>query len=59
LEAQLSLQQAVERLAVLACIGVVQTVIRAHDIGSTGKDSILERPQVELVNGLVVDVGRY
>jgi uncharacterized membrane-anchored protein len=58
LEAQLSLQQTIEGLAVLASVGAVQTVIRAHDIGSTGEDSILEGPQVELVNRFVVNVGR-
>jgi hypothetical protein len=58
LKAQLSLQQSVEELAVLAAVGIVYTVIRTHQISSTGKNSVLEGPQVEFVHGFVIDIGR-
>ena len=39
-------------------VAVVSLVVRAHDTTSTGTDSISKRPDVELVQGDVVDVGR-
>lgn len=48
LEAELSLQYAVERLAVLAAIRVVNPLIGAHDVSSASVHGILERPVKEL-----------
>ena len=58
LEPQLFLQQAVEGLAVLAAIAPVNSVVGAHDRRNTAMHRILERPQVCLVHGAVVDVRR-
>lgn len=53
----LRLQEPVQHLAVLARVGVVDALVRAHDARGAGLDGIVERPEVELVHGLVVDVG--
>lgn len=39
-------------------VAVVGLVIRAHDTAGTSTNSISERPDVELVEGDVVDIGR-
>ncbi|KAG2001189.1 hypothetical protein GB937_010427 [Aspergillus fischeri] len=42
LKAQLTLEQAIERLAVLAATAVIDPVVASHDGASTGLDSVLE-----------------
>jgi hypothetical protein len=44
LEVQLSLEQVVEQVAVLACIAVIKLIVRAHDRSYTSFHSICERP---------------
>jgi hypothetical protein len=58
LKSELSLQQAVQDLAVGARVGVVHAVIRAHDIGGSGMYAVSKRPEVELMHGLIINVGR-
>ena len=58
LEAQLALEQTVDRLGVLASVGVVDLLVGAHYGAHARPDCIYERPEVELVHGLVVDVRR-
>lgn len=48
LEAKLSFQYAVERLAVLAAIRVVNPLVGAHNVSSASMHGILERPVMEL-----------
>lgn len=56
LEAKFSLQYAVERLAVLAAIRVVNPVVGAHDVSSASVHGILEWPVMEL-DGRVYSLG--
>jgi len=71
LEAELRLEQLVEGLTVLACVGVVDLVVRAHDTCGACADRIGKRPgklgreiwrgnyhlpKVQLVHGNVVNV---
>jgi hypothetical protein len=58
LESEFGLQKTIQSLAVLTAIGVVDAIVRAHDGGTAGQNSILERPEVQLVHGLVINVGR-
>lgn len=75
LVAKLSLEKAVQSLAVGGSVRVVNPVVRAHDVGGPGMDRLLEgpvvvvnhcwvedvvtdSPEIHLVNGLVVNVGR-
>ena len=57
LEAKLTLQDVVLEVRVLADLGVVDLVVRAHDGSSSSTDGVGERPQVELVQSLVIQVG--
>jgi hypothetical protein len=57
LETKLSLQDVVLEVRVLASLRVVRLVVRAHNCASASADSIGKRPQVQLVQSLVVDVG--
>lgn len=56
LEAELLLQDTVQRLRITAGIAVVDTVVAAHDRCSTSSNSLGKRPKVHLVQGLVIDV---
>ena len=57
MEAKLALHDVVLEVRVLADLGVVDLVVRAHDGSSSSTDGVGERPQVELVQSLVVQVG--
>lgn len=57
LEVKLLLENIVQESTVLACAGLVDTVVRAHDTSDTGLDGFSERPQLKLVEGAVVLVG--
>ena len=57
LEAKLALENVVLEVRVLAGLRVVDLVVGAHDGTSTGTDSISKRPQIQLVQSLVIDVG--
>jgi hypothetical protein len=57
LESQLSLEQSIERLAILACVRIVDPLVRAHHRNTPGMHGILERPKIQFVHGLVVNVG--
>jgi hypothetical protein len=59
LEIQLSLEDPVDQLIVLACPGPVDFVVRAHERGDTSLDRVGERPKVQLVERSVVDVGAH
>ena len=39
-------------------MGVVQAIIRAHDICSPSMHTVSKGPEVELVQGLIINVGR-
>ena len=54
LESKLAFEKAVESLGVLAAVGSVQLVVRAHDGTGFGTNSILEWPHVEPVNMISV-----
>jgi hypothetical protein len=58
LEAELSLQDAVLGLGVFASVGAVESLVSAHERSCTSLHSIGERPEVKLVKGSVVHVGR-
>lgn len=58
MEPEFLLEQSIEDLGVLASIRAVQPVVRAHEARGLGAGRVGERPQVELVDGPVVDVGR-
>lgn len=55
---ELCLQQAIHEPAVLAGVCAVDAVVRTHDGANTSFDAVHERPEVEFVQGLVVDIGR-
>ena len=57
LEAELTLQDVVLEVRVLADLRIVDLVVGAHDGASTGADGVGKRPEVQLVERLVVDVG--
>jgi hypothetical protein len=57
-ETELGLQDTVLSLAVLTGIRAVKSLVRAHERSSASLDSVGERPEVELVQGPVVHVGR-
>ena len=44
LEAQFSLQEPVERFAILTTVGVVEPLVRAHDVGRSRANGIDEWP---------------
>lgn len=46
LETELSFEEPVLRLAVLASMRIVQSVIRAHNVRGACMDAILEGPEV-------------
>ena len=58
LKSELGLQDSVLGLGVLASIRAVESLVGAHERGSTGLDRIGEGPKVKLVQGSVVHVGR-
>ena len=58
LEPQLPLQKPVQRLAVLTGIRGIDAVVGAHDRGHLSFDGVLEGPEIQLVHGAVVEVGR-
>ena len=57
LEVELALEDAVEHLAVVAPVGAVDALVRAHDGRNAGMHAVGEGPEVELVHGPVVDIG--
>lgn len=57
LESQLRLQNPVLSFAVLAGIGVINAVVRAHNRSTSGTKGLSKRPCIDFVNGLVIDVG--
>lgn len=59
LEAEFSLQQTVQYLTVLTAVGVIQPVIRTHDVRRASKDRVLEWPKVQLMYCLVIEIRRY
>lgn len=58
LEAELFLEQPIKGLAVLASVRVVDALVGAHDRSTPGQYGVLERPEVQLVHRLIVNVGR-
>lgn len=57
IERQLRLEDAVHQLAILASVRAIDAVVRAHDRSDTSSDAVDKRPEVVLVQSLVVDVG--
>ena len=57
LEAELGFKNTVHKLGVLAAVGVIDEVVRAHEGADSCADSVSEGPGVELVQGAVVHVG--
>src|SRR6202012_4729513 len=51
------LEQLVKRVAIGAAIAVIDLVVRAHDGAHTGTDPIDKGPEIQLVHGLVIQVG--
>lgn len=41
------LQQMVKNIGVLACIGIIDLVVRTHDASDTSTDSISEGPMIQ------------
>lgn len=58
LEAKLRFQDIVQQLRVLTRIRIVGLVVRAHYSADPSAHGVGERPDVKLVEGLVVNVGR-
>ena len=58
LKLELLFQNSIEHLAVVAAVRSIDALIRAHDRGYTSVDTVDERPEVKLVEGLVVNVRR-
>ncbi|KAI7001199.1 putative beta-glucosidase [Hortaea werneckii] len=56
LEAEFAFKQAVLGLGVLASIGAVQSLVRAHDRSNISLDSVGERPQIRLMHCPIVDI---
>jgi len=57
LEAELTLENIIVEVAVLAGVRVIDLVVRAHNGASSSTDGISERPEVQLVESNVIDVG--
>jgi hypothetical protein len=55
-KSQLGLQPSIQCLTVLAPVRVVQSVVRAHDGSGTSSHGVGKRPEIDLVNGLVIDI---
>ena len=58
LEAKFVFQKLVHQMAILAAIAVVESLIAAHSGDGTSFHSILERPQIQLMHRLVIDIRR-
>ena len=58
LETKFGLQDSVLGLGVLASIRAVESLVGAHERGGTGLHGVRKGPEVELVHGPVVNVGR-
>lgn len=58
LVAQFALENAIHEFAVLAAVRVVDPVVGAHDGRGAGSDAIHKRPEVVLVERLVINIGR-
>ena len=58
-ETELVFQDAIEDLVVLARPRAVNLVVRAHDGGDVGVDGVGKGPEVQLVEGAVVDVAAH
>ena len=56
LEVQLSLEDSIDHFVILARPCTVELVVRAHERSDTGFDAVGERPEIEFVQGPVVDV---
>lgn len=57
-ETKLGLENTVHKLAVLAAIGVVDAVVRAHDRCHASFNAVHEWPEVIFVQSLVIYIGR-
>lgn len=55
---ELGLENTVQKLAILTAIGIVDAIIRAHDGAGPSSYPVHEGPEVVLMEGLVVHVGR-
>jgi hypothetical protein len=58
LETKLVFKETIQCLAVLASIRTIDPIVRAHERGDTALDSVLERPEIDLMHCAVIDVGR-
>jgi hypothetical protein len=58
-EAEFSFEDSLRKMLVLAGISLVDAVVAAHDDTYASLDSIIERPEIKFVQGLVVQVGRH
>jgi hypothetical protein len=59
LEVQLSLEDSIDHFVILARPCTVELVVGAHERSDTGFHAVSERPEVELVQGPVVDVAAH
>jgi len=57
LEAKLPLQNVVLQVRVLAPLGVVDLIVRAHDRAGTSTNGIGKRPKVKFMEGFVIEIG--
>lgn len=57
LEAEFALEDVVQEVGVLAAIAVINLVVGAHDSTGSSPDSVGERPEVQLVQSDIVNVG--
>lgn len=57
LETELGLEEAAQGLAVSTTVLIINAVVRAHNITRAGVHGVLERPQVSIVRGHIVDIG--
>ena len=56
MESKLILENVVQEIAVLACLRVVDEVVGAHKGCNASLDGVRERPSIDLVHRLVVNL---